>query len=149
MLRSAKKQNYAGRVSDNSKGVSEKVIKAKPTATKVKKVKPARVVATKTAIVKPAAKKIKPVAKKKVIKPVAKRAVIKKMVPSRVSKRSGVVKKPVLVFKKKVLSKKPIVKSTSKKAGFTVRKLSGGTSKKTTSRLQAKKSGGFVRRKLR
>lgn len=113
-----------------------------------KSMKAVKVKAEKSKPIKVAAKKLmtKPVAKKAVVKPAA-----KKVVSARSNKPS--VKKsvkrsaPVPVFKKKVL--KSATKAVPKKTGFTARKISGGTAKKTMSRLQTKKKDGFVRRKLK
>lgn len=93
----------------------------------------------------------KAVAKPKAVKAVAEPA-SKKVVAKPVAKKSAkpAVKKSAPVFKKKVLtSAKKTTKPAAKRSGFTARKLSGGAAKKPVSRLQTKKSGGFVRRKLR
>jgi hypothetical protein len=109
--------------------------------------KPAKAIKAKIEKTKP----VKAVNQKTAVKPVTKHVAVKSS-PTKTAKAT--VKKPAPVFKKKVLSSargtnKPVAKVAPKKAGFTVRKISGGTAKKATSRLQSKKSEGFVRRKLR
>lgn len=89
-------------------------------------------------------KSAKPVVSK-VVKP-APKAKSKPAQPKKDVKRPAAVP----VFKKKVLSKKPIVKPAPKKAGFTTRKLTKKSVGKTAPRTQTKKSNNaFTRRKLK